>query len=210
MGILTKNERKETEAETEDDYHYNNLMMNNGMTEARFRAQHDNSKEQRHEQFVAALDRLDHGMMMMMESSSAMDHLATTLGWTRTEVEYHAYQYMMALTEVSEEEYGLECARERRQMDSLTRNGDTNNNNNSTTSNNHPQIQHSPGTWTPGETRLLQTLLVSMGAVEGDSSSDNNLLNRLARFFPKYSTLQLEHQINYLLQRKRLAESMDE
>lgn len=101
---------------------------------------------------------------------------------------------MAALTELSEEEYGMAQSRERRQTDYLTR-----------ANRNRGQ---SPGFWNPTETRLLQTLLASFGALEGDDHV--NVVNRVARFFPTHTTKQVEHQIKYLQQRRRLAESMED
>ena len=43
--------------------------------------------QERHEQFVAALDNLP---LESLVEAETMDQLATTLGWTRTEVELHA------------------------------------------------------------------------------------------------------------------------
>lgn len=43
--------------------------------------------QERHEQFVAALDNLP---LESLAEAETMDQLATTLGWTRTEVELHA------------------------------------------------------------------------------------------------------------------------
>lgn len=43
--------------------------------------------QERHEQFVAALDNLP---LESLVEAETMDQLATTLGWSRTEVELHA------------------------------------------------------------------------------------------------------------------------
>ena len=49
-------------------------------------AQH-HQERQRHEQFVAALDNFP---VESLAEPQTMDQLASTLGWTRTEVELHA------------------------------------------------------------------------------------------------------------------------
>ena len=103
-------------------------------------------------------------------------------------------RYMAALTELSEEEYATARSRERRQNDYLMR-----------ANRNRGQ---SPGSWSAGETRLLQTLLASFGALEGEDHV--NLVPRVARFFPTHTMQQVEHQIKYLQQRRRLAESMED
>lgn len=100
---------------------------------------------------------------------------------------------MAALTEFSEEEYSTAREREQRQTSYLTR-----------ATRNRGQ---SPGRWSPTETRLLQTLLASLGSLQGDDHV--NLVPRVTRFFPTHTVQQVEHQIKYLQQRRSLAESIE-
>lgn len=177
--LVLQNGRMEAKGGDDSDY-----AVGNGSATS-------NDEQARHARFVAALDGLPDEGRLGQSSSIAMDQLAATLGWTQSETEEHAYRYFAALTEISEEEYGTERLRERRQTDYLKRSN----------------TDHTPGSWTPEENRLLQTLLASLSAPEGQKSI--NLCARIMRFFPERTRQDVERQVEYLRQRRRVAESME-
>jgi hypothetical protein len=147
-------------------------------------------QEQRHAEFVAALDNLTSSMGD--DQDGMLDQLTADLAWDRSEVEIYAYRYMAALVETSEEDYSAERLRERRQLDYLTRA--------------NPGLA-ARGTWSPADTRLLQSLLATMTDVDG---AGVNIVPRLARFFPGRAKVQVERQIAYLRERQQVAETMEE
>lgn len=177
MLVLSHNGRME--ATGDDDPHA--VSNGNGINN------HHANEQERYDQFVAALDNIP---VEGLGQSIAMDQLASTLGWTLRETEEYAYRYFATLSELSEEEHVMERMREARQTDYLQRSNS----------------QHSPGSWSPAENRLLQTLLASLSAPQGDESV--NLVARLMRFFPARSREDIERQVNYLRQRRRVTESM--
>mmetsp|Transcript_7987 Transcript_7987/g.15517 ORF Transcript_7987/g.15517 Transcript_7987/m.15517 type:complete len:175 (+) Transcript_7987:77-601(+) len=147
----------------------------------------DETIRDRHEKFLAELDNIP---MERLNEEGMMSQLAVTLGWTLNEVEVHAYQYFAALTEVSDEDYGTAKSRESVQTGFMKKKFRTRG--------------FTRGPWTPTETRLLQTLMATLA---GDHQK--NLADRLARFFPDRRPEQIQNQIYFLEQRRRLSEAVD-
>lgn len=162
-------------------------METEGENKTRSEVVRDEIMKERHEKFVAELDSIP---MERLGEEGTMAQLADTLGWTLEEVELHAYRYFAALTEASDEDYGTAKSRERAQTDYLKRT--------------FRASGYSRGSWTPTETRLLQTL---MATLEGDNQ--RNLLDRLARYFPNRSTEQIQNEIYYLQRARQINNAMD-
>ena len=142
---------------------------------------------ERHLLFVEELDNIP---MERLHEEGMMSQLAATLGWTLEEVEAHAYQYFVALMEVSDEDYDSTKSRERVQTDFLNKKLRTRG--------------YSRGIWTSAETRLLQTLMATL-----EVEYQKNLVERLARFFPDRRPEQIQNQVYFLQQRRRLSEAVD-
>ena len=150
-------------------------------------ADQDEMIKDRHDKFTKELDNIP---IERLNEVGMMAQLAATLGWSLEEVEVHAYRYFAALTEASDEDYGTAKSRESAQTDYLNKK--------------FRDLGYARGSWTPTETRLLQTLLATMG---GDNQK--NLIERLIRFFPNRRPEQIQNQIYYLQQRRRLSEAVD-
>ena len=149
---------------------------------------------ERHAQFVTALDNLSL-QECLQDGHSGLEQLASTLHWPLAEVEQHAYRYFCTLQDVDNCAHIMRTARFRQQEVAVARV--------------HRQQGLSPGPgWTPEETRLLHTLLASSTLQEDDLPPPHQI-PRLATFFPQHTVEQVERQIYYLRQLRRLRDATD-